>query len=193
MAETTEATTERGVDDLIALFDTLVPPDSEIVVEDIAGNRYTLPGAISARRQIRVLREMEKLKDAAIGGEEADKLAAMFDGKLTGGALMREAFGGIVRLASQDAILSAIESAFGAAHPKIVKQAIEAVADDDARGAADVFAIEEMLGGLLPFFVRLLKRGARAMGSLGALRADPEDAPKVLVSPTPTEQAEATE
>lgn len=158
-------TVEGGVEDvreaaegLRRLFSTLVPPD-EVEIEDAFGGRYTVRAVLPARRQIVVMRKIEGLLsvDAEIGA-----LA-------TAGAGVEGIASAIVSLASNEVVLDGVAGAFEAAHPSVVEQARArardaGVSEEESTHPADLFSIEELVGGLLPFFLRL---AAKIVGILG--------------------------
>lgn len=158
-------TIEGGVEDvreaaegLRRLFATLVPPD-EVEIEDAFGGRYTVRAVLPARRQIVVMRKIEGLLsiDAEIGA-----LA-------TSGAGIEGIASAIVSLASNEAVLDGVAAAFEAAHPTVVATARErareaGLSEEEVAHPGDLFSIEELVGGLLPFFLRL---AAKIVGILG--------------------------
>jgi hypothetical protein len=163
---------EQGVQDvreaakgLHDLFATLIPPE-EIEIADVFGGEYRVRAVLSARRQIVVMRKIEGLLsvDADIGA-------------LTGSGIDGIA-GALVALASNEVVLDGISEAFEAAHPTVVAsaraRAIEAgLAPSEAEHPADLFAIEELVGGLLPFFVRLVAKMIGLFGTvIGAVEAE---------------------
>lgn len=181
MATPTPETPAAGMAGLLALFDTLAPPDLDVKIRDVAGTEHTLPAALPARRQIEVLRAIEKMKDAVVNDAALVELADAFNGQITGKALMVAIGRGVVALCANDGILNGIEAAFTKAHPEVVKRALQNAGLDPATHcAADVFAIEDLVAGLLPFFVRLMKRGATAISAMGSIEAA---APKVEAPP----------
>jgi len=152
------------------LFATLVPPQT-ILIEDIFGTQYTVRGSLPARSQIQVVQALE----GVFGAEADDTTRAMIVKAQSEGM---EAIGqAIIGLATDPGILASIARAFTSAHEHAVVHAA-AVAEKDgaAHGdAADLFAIEEMVAGLLPFFVRF---GVRALNIADAMLPAPESVTK---------------
>jgi hypothetical protein len=156
---------EQGVEDvreaakgLHDLFATLVPPE-EIEICDVFGGEYRVRAVLPARRQIVVMRQIEALLavDANVGA--------------LAGSGVEGIAGALVALASNEVVLDGISSAFAAAHPAVVAsaraRAIEAGLDrSDAEHPADLFAIEELVGGLVPFFVRLVAKMIDLFGAM---------------------------
>ena len=147
---------EKAADDvreaargLRELFSTLVPPD-EIEIQDAFGGRYCVRAVLPARRQIVVMRQIESLLSAESGVKALTATGSGIEGIAAA----------LISLATNEVVLDGICRAFGAAHPDVVKQAqaramaVE-VPKKDATHPADLFAIEELVGGLLPFFLRL--------------------------------------
>lgn len=135
----------EAFDALRSLFANLVPP-TELVLTDCWGKEYKARAVLPARAQILVMQELHKLweKQVSLPTNEA-AMAAMA--------------GRIVLMASDPEILDGISAAFTAAHPKVVAEAMA----DDIEGVgdiADVFPVEELVAGLIPFFVRFVARAA---------------------------------
>ena len=156
---------EQGVDDvreaakgLRDLFATLVPPDT-VEIDDVFGGHYSVRAVLPARRQIVVMRKIEALLevDASVSS-------------LTGSGVEGIA-SALVSLASNETVLDGICAAFEAAHPSVVAsaraRALEAEVDpSEGTHPADLFAIEELVGGLLPFFVRLVAKMIDLFGTV---------------------------
>lgn len=131
------------------LFATLVPPD-KIEISDALGNRYQARAALPARAQIMVIQHLERL--AGIGVSPLESL---------GGGLPAIA-NLVVTLARDPDVLNGIADAFGAAHPKVVAGAVAAskAEGDGYTHPADLFAVEELVAGLVPFFIRFAAKAA---------------------------------
>lgn len=161
--EAAEAKQRDGLAQLRTIIDTMVPPRTVEVV-DVLGNTYRLPGAVSARVQVEILRIVEGLASLPAG--------ALLSGT---GADARGALSLLAALAHEPLVLASLSEAFGIAHPRVVATAIEAVRADGGqpKDAADVFAVEEIVAGLVPLFVRLVKRGTSAAEAVGVRGAEP--------------------
>lgn len=144
------------------LLETLVPPD-HVMVADAFGGIHQAPGLLPARAQIRVMRKVEALLEIDIDTNALTEIAG--DGGVSAIA------GTLIRLASREEVLDALADAFKAAHPGIVKAAAEMA---EASGAeldknphpADLFPIEELVAGLLPFFLRLAGKVVSLMATM---------------------------
>jgi len=133
--------------ELLSFFlEKLVPPDT-LDISDIYGNSYTLPTAISARSQIKVIRVFEDLM------EKIDKTKFVVPDPVTMPALLKA----LLIVSSDELVIESIEKCFGLAHPKVLKSALKGYGKGGS--AADVFSIEELLSGVVPLFIRLLRRG----------------------------------
>ena len=142
-----EMTLRSAAEAMRDLFDQLDPPDT-IEVFDPAGNSYICKSALPARGQIRVVRQLETLLQVQIDGDDIQT-------RMQGGfGAIAEA---LVQLASSETVLTALANAFEAAHPGVVAQANQKLADEtgtSASDAADLFAAEELVAGLVPFLAR---------------------------------------
>jgi hypothetical protein len=149
-------TTDPSLDQFRKLLDVLDPP-SEVEVSDRFGETHRLAASVSARQQIRILREFERVKELPIASEVASL-------DLGGGAVA----GALVALASDPEVLSSLASAFETAHPAAVRAARNSATESEieVEDAADLFAIEELVAGLVPLFGRLVHRSASAMRAL---------------------------
>jgi len=145
--------------DLSNLLDVLVPP-STIEVTDIFDNNYELSSSCSARAQIKILKELNGLKDLDVVQEAIGSGVVISDAS------------DIVRLvtsvAGDDQIMSGIATAFEIAHPSAYAKAKKSAKENGVKynDAADLFAVEELAGSVIPLFIRLVKRGAVAMQTL---------------------------
>ena len=145
--------------DLKNLLDILVPPNS-INIVDIFGNEYELPSSCSARAQIKIIKEFDKLK-ALPSVTEA----------LGGGVAIGDAtdlIKIIAQVAGDPAVMEGIAKAFETAHPGAYAKAKKSAKENSVKfsDAADLFAVEELAGAVIPLFIRLVKKGAQAMQTL---------------------------
>ena len=124
------------------LLEKLVPPD-EIVVKTATGGEITLPGAIPARRQIKVFRIMEKLskhpKFSDFGGTELEM-----------GALV----GKIASLAMDEEIANHLGEMFKAAYPDAIEGDVDPL---------DHLPLEELVVAIVPFTERFVKKLGQGM------------------------------
>lgn len=158
-AETSEspvAATAKAADAMRAireLFDALVPPEN-VEIFDIFGTVHKLRSRLPARSQIIVMQEIDRLADSETG---VDLGAIVSDARGGGMAAVLRA---VVRVSTEPGVLAGIVRAFEIAHPKAVADARVAGGDEGtaAVDAADLFGVEEMVAGLLPFLFALGKR-----------------------------------
>lgn len=160
-AEAPSEQEKKSLSDMRKIIDTMVPPKTVEVV-DVLGNEYRLPGAVSARVQVEILRVVEGLSSLPAG--------ALFGGSVgdTKGLVAMLSI-----LAREPLVLAALAEAFGLAHPAALAKALAAVRAEgiEANDAADAFAVEEIVAALVPLFVRLAKRGASAADAVAAREA----------------------
>jgi hypothetical protein len=160
-AEAPSEQEKKSLSDMRKIIDTMVPPKTVEVV-DVLGNEYRLPGAVSARVQVEILRVVEGLSTLPAG--------ALFSGSVgdTKGLVAMLSI-----LAREPLVLAALAEAFGLAHPAALTKALAAVRAEgiEANDAADAFAVEEIVAALVPLFVRLAKRGASAADAVAAREA----------------------
>lgn len=140
---------------MISLFlERLVPPE-KIEIEDIFGNIYSLPTSISARSQIKVIRVFEGMM------EKVDRTKFKFPDPINAATLLTA----FINISSDDTVMNSIETCFKVAHPKVLKKALSKF-DGKSGSAADVFSIEELLSGVVPLFIRLIRKGTGVMAKI---------------------------
>lgn len=140
---------------LTVFLDKLVPPE-KLEIEDIAGNKYKLRTSISARNQIKVIRRFEEMMKGV------DKDTLTIEQPITLSSILKA----FLTITSDETVMSAMEDCFSLAHPDVLKEAIAECGTKKSK-AADVFPIEELLSGVLPLFIRLLKRGTMVISQMG--------------------------
>lgn len=148
----------NSMDGLQKILETLVPPGS-IEVEDINGKKHTLPSAVPARRQIALLRIVQEMQAVAVSDAEVAALGKLL---ISGGGErgVPAALGAlIVELADNEKFLALLGKAFETAHPSACREG----------NPLDLFGVEELVAGLVPLFVRILKRAGSALGALAAV------------------------
>ena len=155
---------ETEADLIRGLLDQIVPPDS-IEIQDLYGNSYTLKSRVSARSQIKIGREFEKAIDGL-------SVSEILDGESLGIQGIISAF---IKIASEDKVLKGIDKCFQIAHHGPYKKTLAIAKKDEDMPknptAIDFFALEDILGGVLPLFLGLLRKGA---GILTAISANQE-------------------
>lgn len=120
-------------------------PPKEVTVNDIYGNDYELRLFLSAEQQIEVVRILDKMS-----GDFQDK---GFD--LSGGA--KGIAQSLVSLATDIKVARALGEAFSLAHPKAFDSAKKAAKSEDGKKvsrATEVFSIEDIVSGVVPFLLR---------------------------------------
>ena len=142
--------------DIQKLLDVLVPPAS-VEITDIFGNNYKVPSACSARAQIKILQELDGLRNNPTVVDVIRK-GFYFDE-------MTELVGIIVRVASDPDVMAGIAKAFALAHPRPFAEASNHAKNEgfDFDDAADLFPVEELAGAVVPLFIRLIRRGTSAV------------------------------
>jgi hypothetical protein len=126
-------------------------PKSDVVIKDCWGKEISLPSALPARRQIKVFRIFKEIA----AHESITGTLAASGATLDAGVLIDL----VMQVASDDDVSELLGKAFSEAHPDVL----------DGKDPLDVLPVEEILAGLIPFFVRFLQRGVTAMGSLSQM------------------------
>ncbi len=154
---------KAAADAIRDLFATIDPP-SEVIVSNIYGGSMKLRSSVAARNQIRAMRELEKLS-ALTSTPELQEAAKSAGGGITG------VIGFLVKAAMRDEVLDALCAAFAEAHPAALDAARADAKADGVKGAdkllvADLFPVEEVVQGLVPFLLRLIQKAIAAISSL---------------------------
>lgn len=129
------------------LLDVIDPPKNVEIV-DIFGKIHSVSGVVSARSQIKIYREFEKVRELPV----AEGAFANLGGGVTAGLLA---------LAANPEVLSGLGRSFEIAFP-IVFREVKAKAEAEGlevEDASDLFPIEEVVSALVPLFYRLVRRG----------------------------------
>lgn len=138
----------RGLTDLL---ETLVPPKN-IEIEDVFGNVYKVSSSVSARNQILIMREFDKIKNMETDAEiNLDTMPAIIQS--------------MISVATEENIFEGLCTCFGHAHKKVVSQAIEHAKKEgeELTHVGDLFAIEEIVSGIIPLFIRLARKTTKAI------------------------------
>lgn len=158
--EPSEMQAQDLVEGLKNFFSTLVPPTS-VIITDIFGTEYDLICSISARNQVKILREFDKIN-----------IESNVNINLDTGTPLDNLVQTIVSIATDDKSLLVICRCFEYGHPKALEQAkVKAkekgyIYEEGDYAAADLFSLEELATAIVPLFIRLAKRTSQAVQSL---------------------------
>jgi len=149
---------EGEATDLVQLFlEKLVPP-TEVKIQDLYGQEYELRTRISARRQIKLVREFEKAMKEI-------KLNELFSAEqeITSSSIINA----IMKVAIKDEVMNSIDKCFQIAHPNAFDTAKKNAKNDEYAPKKptplDLFSLEDMLSAILPLFLGLIKKGANLL------------------------------
>lgn len=136
------ATENDFASQLQGLLDKLVPPD-EVEVQLATGERLQLPGAIPARRQIRVFRllrqllELEQVQQGLQAGAGTSAVVEL-----------------VVGMATDEQVADLLGAMFAEAYPDALPAGVDPL---------DALPLEELAVALVPFTERFLQRLGRGM------------------------------
>jgi len=135
---------QQATETLKGLFANLVPVDM-VSITDIFGVKHDIATSISARKQIKILRIIEDVKDIE------------FNLQLNDDSNILEM---LLSLASNEKFLMAIGKCFDLAYPIVVKELKEQALDNgqECEDALDLFPIEDVISAIAPLFIRLAKK-----------------------------------
>ena len=141
----------EAIESLKSMFSTLVPPE-DLEIRDAFGNVYMTRSAIPARAQIKVMQQLDRIWESESDGIDLGNL-----GGVSGISKL------LIQLATDPVIFESICGAFACAHPEAVKASKESaisqgVKKSSASHPGDLFPLEEIVAGLIPFFIRLASR-----------------------------------
>lgn len=140
--ETSVEETVKENTDFVALLEDLVPTD--LVIFDLEGNKFKLPSKLSARRQIKALRMVEKAADLL---QDIDVDEGSFANMET---MLRAAMG----VLNDERLLDLIDEAFETCYPMITRNFEGAPSDN--------FDIEELVKAFGPLAVAFAKTMVKA-------------------------------
>jgi len=153
--KTTEESEVNVLDSLKSFLEDLVPP-STTVIADVFGNEYELISSISARKQIKILREFDKIEEIkGVEFKDEDNILQT-----------------IVKVASNEDYLNILCRCFSMAHGKVLQSAKESADkesyeyEDGEFMPADLFSLEELAAAIIPLFIRLAKRTSQAIDKI---------------------------
>jgi len=161
------ASAKDALTELQSLFATLVPPD-KIEIEDALGNKYNVRARLPARSQIVILGHIESLMEVVVPQSVSES-----------DAITRDLATMLIGLAKDEKVLDGLCEAFGYAHPNTVKAAHKAAAADakgggygiDSDHPADLFGVEDIVAGLVPFLIRFASRAANLVSQVTGPKA----------------------
>ena len=130
------------ITDLRDILKQLTPPD-EVVIHDFEDKEYKLPTAIPARRQMNLFREIMGLFQLP------SFTSTPIPENLTGATAVQL----LLRAAFEEEVAELLGRAFKIAHPTLL-------GDDDP---LDLFPMEEILAGIIPYIVRFIQRSGMAL------------------------------
>lgn len=153
--ENTEQEDVGQLKGITELLETLVPPKN-ITIEDVFGNEYKVSSSVSARNQIKILREFEKLQkmeeDVQVRLDSIPTIVAS-----------------LVSVASNDFIFETLCSCFEFAHKGVANKAQKHAKEEENEElthVGDLFPIEEIVAGIVPLFIRLARRTGTVIQAL---------------------------
>lgn len=148
---------EEAIDGMRTLMESLVPPD-DVTITDIFGTEYTVTTKISARSQIKIIRELESCADIDLGVSSIQELSLP--------AL-------VFKVAANEQLLEMVGRCMSIAFPLVVSNA-EATAKEkgvayEEPSAIDLFSVEEVVSAIVPLFLRVAKKTGSVLTILSAL------------------------
>ena len=155
--EELDGTEDDSVDIVRDFLSKIVPP-TEVSIEDLYGQEYSLRTKISARSQIQLVREFEKgIKDIAL-----TDLFEM-DEEINSSSIIRA----IMKVSTKEAVLSSVDKCFQITHPSAFESAKKGAKNDPYAPKKptpiDLFSLEDILSAVLPLFLGLIKKGTNVL------------------------------
>lgn len=157
MAEDDKLSIDEAGETIQGILETLVPPEN-IEITNVFGEKFTVSGVCSARKQIKILRQIDKIRELGTDIE--------IEGSING------FINGLVSLASNDDILGILSEIFGDTYPSVLEETkktatVNGVDFEDGKFAsADLFPLEEMAAAIVPLFIRLARRTGQAITAI---------------------------
>ncbi len=157
MSDEEKMNLEEAGQTIQGILETLVPPEN-IEITNIFGDKFTVSGVCSARKQIKILRQIDKIREL---GSDLE-----IEGSVSG------FINGIVLLASNEDILGILSEVFGDTYPKELELSKKTAKknkvdfEDGKFASADLFPLEEMAAAIVPLFIRLARRTGQAITAI---------------------------
>lgn len=146
--ENEEVESDNYFGNMASMLEALVPP-KEVIITDVNGKEHKLPGAIAARRQIKVFREFQEIIKNPDVSEKFNE-----DEEFSTVSIINT----LMKVAFHDAVLTSLGTAFKEAFP------------DACNGdPLDEFALEEVVAALVPLLLRFVKRAGKTLAGIGQL------------------------
>lgn len=142
---------EQDLSSLTNLLETLMPP-TNISIEDVFGEVYEVSSIVSARKQILIMREFDKIK----------KLEEPLPLDISDVPSIIDSF---IKISTNEVIFEVLCKCFEVAHKKIVVKS-RTKSSQDEQHVGDLFAIEEIVSGIIPLFIRLARKTSQAIKAL---------------------------
>ena len=145
---------------LKSLMDTLVPPEN-LEITDIFGETYKVSTNVSARSQVKIIRELEQVKDMELGLNDLNSL---------------DVPSMIFKVAGNEKLMEMMCRCLKLAFPLIVANT-EAKAKEkgvpfEEPSPADLFGLEEVVAAIIPLFLRVARRTGQAITALSKINQD---------------------
>ena len=151
----------EALNQLKSLMDTLVPPE-ELEITDIFGETYTVSTVVSARSQVKIIRELEQVKDIELGlADFANMDVPSMIFKVAGNEQLMEMMCRCLKLA------------FPVVVAKTEAKAKQQGVPFEDPSPADLFGLEEVVAAIIPLFLRVARRTGQAITALSKLNQDP--------------------
>ena len=157
MSDEEKMNLEEAGQTIQGILETLVPPEN-IEITNIFGDKFTVSGVCSARKQIKILRQIDKIRELGTDLE--------IEGSVSG------FINGIVLLASNEEILGILSEVFGDTYPRELEQSKKTAKKNKVEfeegkfASADLFPLEEMAAAIVPLFIRLARRTGQAITAI---------------------------
>ncbi len=151
-------TEKSQVETIRDVLNALIPPDN-VTITDVFGTEHKLSSAISARRQVKIMRELENIKDIDINDI---KVADMTPQVM---------FNILLNLVSNEVIFCTLCKCVEIAYPSLLTKLVnkanaESYEYEADLPVADLLPIEEVVALLVPLSLRIARRTGQAIEAL---------------------------
>jgi len=154
---------KKAMASIRGLFAELSPPEESTIV-DALGNEYRIGSTCSARAQIKMMHEFENVLGSKVSIAEFQAAWSSEGGGAAAAGKM------LVTTMKDPAVLESIARSFEISRPFVYADAAKAwstkTGKDFDGDASDLFPLEEIANGLVPFFVRFAVRMTETVTNL---------------------------
>ena len=158
MDNETKEQEKSQVESIRDVLNALVPPDN-VEVTDVFGDKHKVSSSISARRQVKIMRLLEEIKDINVNNI------------VVGDMTPQSMFNILIKLMANEQIFCTLCRCVEIAYPSVLSKMLESAEAssydyDKDLPVADLMPIEEVVALLVPLSLKIARRTGQAIQAL---------------------------